>query len=63
VTRFKRKFNYSIEGTDMSRRISEGLVSAVRPLSALGSNNDNAQAAALSAPPAVEVTPVNQHEL
>jgi hypothetical protein len=47
----------------MSRRISEGLVSAVRPLSALGSNNDNAQAAALSAPPAVEVTPVNQHEL
>lgn len=61
--RFKRKFNYAIEGTEMSRRISEGLVSAVRPLSALGSNKDNVRAAALSAPPVVEVTPVNQHEL
>ena len=47
----------------MSRRISEGLVSAVLPLRALGSNNDAVRAAGLSAPPVVEVTPVIQHEL
>jgi hypothetical protein len=47
----------------MSNRISEGLVSAVLPLSALGSNNDNVRAAALSAPPVVEVRPVILHEL
>ena len=63
MTRFKRKFNNSIEGTEMSRRISEGLVSAVLPRSALGSNSDNLRSAALSAPPVVEVTPVIQHEL
>ena len=63
MTRLKRKFNNSIEGTEISRRISEGLVSAVLPLRALGSNNDAVRAAGLSAPPVVEVTPVIQHEL
>jgi hypothetical protein len=47
----------------MSKRISEGVVSAALPLSALGSNNDNVRARILSAPPLVEVTPVVQHEL
>jgi hypothetical protein len=63
VTRFKRKFNNSIEGIEMTKRIFEGLVRAVVPLSALGSNNDSVPAAALSAPRVAEVAPVIQHEL
>jgi hypothetical protein len=46
----------------MSKRISEGLVSAVLPLNALGSNHENEQAAALSALPVVRVMPVIQYE-
>jgi hypothetical protein len=51
VTRLKRNFNNSIEDREMGKRISEGLVSAVQPLSALGSNNENVQAATLSPGP------------
>jgi hypothetical protein len=47
----------------MTKHISEGLVSAVLPLGALCCNNDNLRAAALSAPPVVEVTPAIQREL
>jgi hypothetical protein len=62
VTRFNQKFNDSIEGREVSKRISESLVGAVLPLSVLGSN-DNVRSPALSAPPVVEISPVIQHEL
>jgi hypothetical protein len=47
----------------MSKRISEGLVTAVLPLIALGSNHEHVRAAALPALPVVRVTAVIQHEL
>jgi hypothetical protein len=47
----------------MIKRTSEGLISAEQPRSALGSNNENVQAATLPPAPVVEVVPVIQHQL
>ena len=63
VTRLKRKFSNSIEGKEMMKQISTGLVSAVLLLNALGCSEGNVRAAAPPPPPAVEVARVIQRDV
>jgi membrane fusion protein (multidrug efflux system) len=59
----KRKFEHSIEGKEMMKQISTGLITAVLLLNALGCSKANVKAAAPPAPPVVEVAPVIQKDV
>jgi membrane fusion protein (multidrug efflux system) len=59
----KRKFKHSIEGKEMMKQISTGLITAVLLLNALGCGDGKVRAAAPAAPPVVEVAAVIQEDV